>query len=128
MMKDERARPATPEDVKLLINVLNEAGAEYILIGGYALYAHGYRRATKDIDILIPKNRHAGELTSVYSALNFPPFRRPVSTLSGLSGQIARLLDLMFLSILKLRENFPNYLRIDMMPEVLDSQSTIGYL
>lgn len=127
-MKEEPVRPATLKDVKLLIQALNEAGAEYILIGGYALYAHGYRRATEDINILIPNNRHAGELSSVYSALNFPPFRRPVSTLSGLSGQIARLLDLMFPSIFKLRENFLNYLRIDMMPEVLDSQPTIGYL
>lgn len=61
-MKEDQVRPATLEDVKLLIQVLNEAGAEYILIGGYALYAHGYRRATEDIDILIPKNRQAGEI------------------------------------------------------------------
>ena len=127
-MKEEPVRPATLEDVKLLINALNEAGAEYILIGGYALYAHDYRRATEDIDMLIPNNRHAGELTSVYSALNFPPFRRPVSTLSGLPGQIAGLLDLIFLLIFKLRENFTDYLRIDMMPEALYWQPTIGYL
>lgn len=62
-MKDQQAvRPATLEDVKLLVNALNEAGAEYVLIGGYALYAHGYRRTTEDIDILIPKNRMAGEV------------------------------------------------------------------
>lgn len=61
-MKDETTRPATLEDVKLLIKALNEAGAEYILIGGYALYAHGYHRATEDIDILIPKNKRAGEI------------------------------------------------------------------
>lgn len=54
-------RPATQEDLKFLVNILNEAGADYILIGGYALYAHGYRRATEDIDILIPCNRQSGE-------------------------------------------------------------------
>lgn len=61
-MKDDRTRPATFEDVKNLIQALNETGVEYFLIGGYALYAHGYHRATEDIDILIPATRQAGEL------------------------------------------------------------------
>jgi len=61
-MRDATARPATFTDVKLLINALNEAGADYFLIGGYALYAHGYHRATEDVDILIPANRQAGEI------------------------------------------------------------------
>ena len=43
-------RPATIEDVKLLITALNAQGADYLLIGGYALFAHGYHRATEDID------------------------------------------------------------------------------
>lgn len=46
-------RPATIEDVKLLIAALNAQGADYLLIGGYALFAHGYHRATEDIDLLI---------------------------------------------------------------------------
>jgi len=61
-MTDDKTRPATLEDVKLLVQSLNEAGAEYLLIGGYALYAHGYHRATEDIDLLIPADRQAGEL------------------------------------------------------------------
>jgi Nucleotidyl transferase AbiEii toxin, Type IV TA system len=32
---------------------LNEAGAEYILIGGFAVIAHGAARFTKDIDLLV---------------------------------------------------------------------------
>lgn len=61
MKKNSIARPATLEDVKKLVRALNDSGVKYILIGGYALYAHGYRRATEDIDILIPKSRTAGE-------------------------------------------------------------------
>jgi predicted nucleotidyltransferase len=57
---DEYCRPATLADLKKLIQALNDAGAEYMLIGGYALFAHGYHRATTDIDLLVPANKEAG--------------------------------------------------------------------
>jgi hypothetical protein len=55
-----------------------KAAGEYLLIGGYALAAHGYQRATTDIDVLIRpedvdrvlagllrhRNRHSREFTS----------------------------------------------------------------
>lgn len=50
----EYSRPATFDDLKKVIQSLNEQNAEYILVGGYALFAHGYHRATEDIDLLIP--------------------------------------------------------------------------
>ena len=34
--------------------LLNEAGAEYIVIGGYACVLHGHIRTTKDVDLLVP--------------------------------------------------------------------------
>ncbi len=40
------SRPATLEDLMTLIGSLNRQGVEYLLIGGYALFAHGYHRAT----------------------------------------------------------------------------------
>lgn len=49
----EFTRPATWEDVKRLARYLDEAGAEYALIGGYALAAHGLLRLTEDIDLLV---------------------------------------------------------------------------
>jgi hypothetical protein len=55
------SRPATLDDLKALAIALNESGVEYLLIGGYALHALGYQRATTDIDILVPRNRQAGE-------------------------------------------------------------------
>ncbi len=57
----EYSRPATLDDLKTLIRSLNEQGADYLLIGGYALFAHGYHRATTDIDVLVPATRRAGE-------------------------------------------------------------------
>ena len=38
---DAYSRPATLADRKALISSLNQQGAEYLLIGGYALFAHG---------------------------------------------------------------------------------------
>jgi hypothetical protein len=57
----ERARPATLEDLKILLRALNDQRADYLLIGGYALLAHGYARATVDIDLLVPARRSAAE-------------------------------------------------------------------
>lgn len=59
--QDRYARPATIEDLKAVLRSLNENGVEYLLIGAYALYAHGYYRATTDIDILVPATREQGE-------------------------------------------------------------------
>lgn len=57
----EFSRPATIEDVKRIASALNDQGAEYLLIGGYALFAHGYHRTTEDIDLLVPATRASGE-------------------------------------------------------------------
>jgi predicted nucleotidyltransferase len=57
---EEYSRPATLEDLKTLVRALNAQGADYLLIGGYALFAHGYHRATTDIDMLVPATREAG--------------------------------------------------------------------
>lgn len=56
----QHSRPATFDDLKALIQALNQNSAEYLLIGGYALFAHGYHRATTDIDLLVPANQAAG--------------------------------------------------------------------
>ena len=58
---NERARAASLEDLKRLLAALNSEGAPYLLIGGYALLAHGYARATVDIDLLVPARREAAE-------------------------------------------------------------------
>ncbi len=55
------ARPANLEDLKTLLRALNENQVSYFLIGGYALYAHGYYRATTDSDLLLPPTREEGD-------------------------------------------------------------------
>lgn len=46
-------RPALWEDVLDLAGKLHRHGAKYVLVGGYALAAHGLVRMTTDIDIAV---------------------------------------------------------------------------
>ncbi|MBM4386246.1 MAG: nucleotidyl transferase AbiEii/AbiGii toxin family protein [Deltaproteobacteria bacterium] len=47
------SRPPTIDDLVELCGNLNEAGARYVLIGGFAMAYHGMPRMTEDIDLLI---------------------------------------------------------------------------
>ena len=47
------SRAPEPGDLIRLCRALTEAGARYVLIGGFAVIAHGAGRYTKDIDLLI---------------------------------------------------------------------------
>jgi hypothetical protein len=50
---DRYARAPEPEDVVRICRALNQAEARYLLIGGFAVVAHGAGRFTKDIDLLV---------------------------------------------------------------------------
>lgn len=52
---DDRGYARTPllEDLVRICRALNEAGARYVLIGGFAVIAHGGVRTTRDIDLLV---------------------------------------------------------------------------
>ena len=39
------------EDYRDFIDALNKQNVEYLLVGGYAVILHGYRRSTGDIDV-----------------------------------------------------------------------------
>lgn len=59
--EQNNARPASVDDLKVLLRSLNEHDVDYLLIGGYALYALGYQRGTTDIDVLLRPTREQGE-------------------------------------------------------------------
>ncbi len=46
------ARAPEPEDLVRICRALNDAGARYVLIGGFAVLAYGASRFTKDLDLL----------------------------------------------------------------------------
>jgi hypothetical protein len=45
-------RPAPPLQAEPLLRVLADHAVEFVIIGGFALAAHGVIRATKDIDVV----------------------------------------------------------------------------
>ncbi|MGH7318515.1 MAG: nucleotidyl transferase AbiEii/AbiGii toxin family protein [Candidatus Rokuibacteriota bacterium] len=47
------ARAPQIEDLVRICRALNDAGARYVLIGGFAVIAHGGARTTNDIDLLV---------------------------------------------------------------------------
>lgn len=54
MAEPERktARPANVDDLNLLLRSCCDHAVEYLLVGGFALYAPGYQRGTTDLDII----------------------------------------------------------------------------
>jgi hypothetical protein len=63
------AEPNAP-DLAAVVKAARDAGLAHVVIGGFSVIAHGYVRATKDCDLLIPDGRAADEaacgfLTSV---------------------------------------------------------------
>jgi len=65
---DRSARAPEPGDVVRICRALNEAGARYLLIGGFAVIAHGAGRFTKDIDLLV--DDEPGNVARVKRALS----------------------------------------------------------
>ena len=59
--KAGHVRAASVEDLKTLLKALELEKVDYLLIGGYALYALGYQRGTTDIDVLMRPTREQGE-------------------------------------------------------------------
>ena len=97
---EEYSRPATLADLKTLISSLNQQGAEYLLIGGYALFAHGYHRATTDVDLLVPATRQAGE--RIKAALMVLPDQsaRDIDSAWFVEGENIRVADAFVVDIL----------------------------
>ncbi len=62
-------------DFRDMLSALNDAGAEFLVIGAYALAAHGYPRATGDIDLWVRPTPENAE--RVWEALR--AFRAPMS-------------------------------------------------
>ena len=60
-MDEGFSRPATLEDLKKVIQSLTAHHVDYLLIGGYALAAHGLIRATTEIDLLVRATKEDGE-------------------------------------------------------------------
>jgi hypothetical protein len=66
------------EDFRDFIDALNKQEVEYLLVGGYAVILHGYRRSTGDMDIWV--NVTAENLKKIIKA--YLAFGLPTSDIS----------------------------------------------
>ena len=63
-------RPPTIDDVRRICRALEDAGARYVLIGGFAVILHGGHRTTNDIDLLVePTPENVARLKQALSVL-----------------------------------------------------------
>ena len=66
------------DDFRNFIKALNENEVDYLLVGGYAVIVHGYRRTTGDMDIWV--NTTTGNLKKLIKA--FLQFGLPTTELT----------------------------------------------
>lgn len=63
------------DDFRDFIQALNDNKVEYILVGGYAVILHGYRRVTGDMDIWVNRTKeNYVTLTKAFSQFGLPVF------------------------------------------------------
>lgn len=73
-----------------MLSALNDAGVEWLLIGGYAVIAHGYPRLTKDIDIWVrPTKENATRVLRALAAFGAPDHGVSIDDLSR-SGSVVQ--------------------------------------
>ena len=59
VMEDDRtsndleSREPTVEDLRDLCRELNQRGAKYVIVGGFAMRAANYNRRTMDVDMIV---------------------------------------------------------------------------
>ncbi len=65
------SRPVADPDLAAIIAALLEARADFVVIGGFAVIANDYIRATEDVDLLIPDDaRNDAALDAALAALD----------------------------------------------------------
>jgi len=64
-------REPTVEDLRDLCRELNQRGARYVVVGGFAVRAAGYNRRTMDVDLIVADDRD--NESRVFSALSTLP-------------------------------------------------------
>jgi hypothetical protein len=62
------------QDFQEFIESLNSFGVKYLLVGGYAVIAHGYIRSTGDMDVWVKKDEdNYDNIIKAFSQFGLPP-------------------------------------------------------
>jgi hypothetical protein len=73
-------RPKLNDDFRDMLDSLNGASVEYLIVGAYAMAAHGVPRATGDIDILVrPTPENARRVIAALRSFGAPLAQHHVS-------------------------------------------------
>ena len=73
------------------MQILNEAGVRYLVVGGVAVVLHGYLRTTDDLDLVIDlENDNVRRAVEALDAAGFRP-RAPVSIRDFANPELRRL-------------------------------------
>ncbi|HXR36137.1 MAG TPA: nucleotidyltransferase [Candidatus Binataceae bacterium] len=78
-----------PTDFKEFLRLLNSNGAEYLVIGGYAVNYHGYPRTTGDMDVWVGTDRRNAE--KVTAALSEFGFQQATPQLFSVPNNVVRM-------------------------------------
>ena len=107
-------------DYRELLSLFADSGVEFVLVGAYAMAAHGQPRATMDIDLLIDTSpANIDRVVSALSAFGAPhhAIDRTALATPGMVVQIGvapRRIDLLNrLTGVDARDAFANALRVD---------------
>ena len=73
-------RGKVQESLQRITKRLNDLGIPYAVVGGMAMYLHGYRRYTEDVDILVTKDG----AQKIYEALEGRGYVRPFANSKNL--------------------------------------------
>ncbi len=73
-------RGKVQESLRRITSRLNELGIPYAVVGGMAMYLHGFRRYTEDVDILVTKE----SAQKIYDALEGRGYVRPFTNSKNL--------------------------------------------
>lgn len=109
----EDVRAPSIEDVVAICQSLNAAGARYLLIGGFAVIAHGASRTTKDIDFLVDPD--PANIGLIKEALSFLPDQasREVRDTDVKDYSVVRIADEVMIAA-RDGTRYPRYLRSDL--------------
>jgi hypothetical protein len=70
--EDRLTGPDLPRDFADLILCLNDAGVDYMLVGGYAVVAHGFLRTTQDFDVWLRADRASAGVRQPFGSCDRP--------------------------------------------------------
>jgi hypothetical protein len=95
------SREPSVEDLLNLCRTLNELGARYVVVGGFAIRAAGYERRTMDVDLIVATDSENEAL--VYRALETLPDKAVLELLPGEIEQhtVVRVADEIVIDLMK---------------------------